>query len=411
METLSPYEFFTQLEPTTTEELEASFVLHRRREFDITKPEGPISEDFEDYTPHVFRDQNSVNEWLSLSPNDVSLQETPCTSLSLDSCLEDGFGGAVRQTLLDKIDFLNLDNSLEDSLNPESIVAEPDIFLSSETSSHGNDDDSSRSDIILPRLSPSEKSSSRLSAPRRKRRKVDKTTFLALKQIKQNITSTDDIVTDLKLGPKTKQLQKLKSITVKKLFDQPGQHILSKTLRKFYNTKRFKKTTDKIQQKKKETLDNHKTLDEPTESSSVHAVVVNDYFDGSASCLFDSLGDTYCDEDDSRQLIGNDTSSRENIIANNTDENNLFEISRDDVPSEQEAMVSTVSDLGRIFNQFDNEEISFRKLTKGKNRMGVAKLFSALLVMKKEQTIELQQSSSLSDVVITKGPQFNVTEL
>ncbi len=64
--------------------------------------------------------------------------------------------------------------------------------------------------------------------------------------------------------------------------------------------------------------------------------------------------------------------------------------------------------LTTIRNRFMKEDtLTFTELTRTQNRKQVASKFYTLLVLKKQQAIEVQQQSTFADISITPGPAFN----
>lgn len=55
-----------------------------------------------------------------------------------------------------------------------------------------------------------------------------------------------------------------------------------------------------------------------------------------------------------------------------------------------------------------NEKLSFKELIRKHNRKQAASRFYTLLVLKKHQSVEVDQSEPFGDIFITKGPRFGL---
>ena len=55
-----------------------------------------------------------------------------------------------------------------------------------------------------------------------------------------------------------------------------------------------------------------------------------------------------------------------------------------------------------------NEKLSFKELTRKHNRKQAASRFYSLLVLKKHQSVNLDQTEPFGDILITKGPRFGL---
>ncbi|XP_058030619.1 double-strand-break repair protein rad21-like protein 1 [Ahaetulla prasina] len=368
------YDFDTQLPDTNAIEVAQHFTLHQSKIEDITLTEfyglnvlsgGNFDEEIEIPRHASFFSDSLINSSVSL------LADHSSSNLTGDKiALEyDGFGdeGAGRDmiddvlgtdqngllAIFDMEEELPLpskdpaDNRKEPTLDPNQDVSNHETRhhqLNETTLLRSEEDGFVLPPIVDPALLKKQRS--------KKKRKllVDTVKQLSKATMQKQLTSYEDTLTSLHIAPPTRKLMVLEELgSVDKLLTRPTQPFLSEDLQK----------------------------------ESVNEV----------SALSDDLLPS---------SVQQESENEKAVLGNGSQTSNL-----DNEEQRRSKRTLKLLNTFRHFEQQGAKSFSFLSLCKDQNKKEVAENFYSLLVLQKQQTIELAQSAPYADIIVTAGPRFH----
>ncbi|XP_070600509.1 double-strand-break repair protein rad21-like protein 1 isoform X2 [Erythrolamprus reginae] len=431
------YDFDTQLPDMNAIEVAQHFTLHQSKTEDITLTEfygqNILSSGNFDDGIEIPRHASFFGDSLINSSNSLLADHGSSNLTGNKIALEyDGFGdeGAGRD-MID--DILGTDqNSLlaifdmeeepplpdnEPTLNPDQAVLKHEAGNRQfkETTLLCSEEDEF---VLYPIVDPDLLKQSKGKKRKRKRKLlIDPVKQLSKATMQKQLTNYEDTLATLHIAPPTRKLMALQELgSVDKLMTRPTQPMFSEDLQTLFakclETRR-KKWQEKAEERSKqqtaqelsiaESLNIQQDINYPPKESVLQSSR-NERDDNTVFKTMESVNEVPSLSDDLfPSSSGKQESEKEQAdLENGTQTSNLG--------NEERRRSKGTLKLFNIFRHFEQQgakSFSFLSLCKDMNRKEVAENFYSLLILQKQQAIEVAQSAPYADIIVTSGPKFH----
>ncbi|XP_034263751.1 double-strand-break repair protein rad21-like protein 1 isoform X1 [Pantherophis guttatus] len=433
------YDFDTQLPDTNAIEVAQHFTLHQSKTEDITLTEfyglnvlhrGNFDEDIEIPRHASFFSDSFINSSNSLLADHSSSNLTgDKIALEYDGFGDEGAGrdmiddvlGTDQNGLLAIFDMEEelplppkdpVDNRKDPTMDPNKAVSKHETRhhqLDETTLLCSEEEGFVLYPIVDPALLKKQKS--------KKKRKllIDPVKQLSKATMQKQLTNYEDTLAALHIAPPTKKLMVLQELgSVDKLLTRPTQPFFSEDLQRLFAKClkiRRKKWQQKTEERSKqqnaqelsvaESLNIQQDINYPQKESVLQSSR-NERGDNTFFITMESVNDVSALSDDLLpSSVQQESENGQAVLENGSQTSNL-----DNEEQRRSKRTLKLLNTFRHFEQQGAKSFSFLSLCKDQNKKEVAENFYSLLVLQKQQTIELAQSAPYADIIVTAGPRF-----
>ncbi|XP_025031022.1 double-strand-break repair protein rad21-like protein 1 [Python bivittatus] len=251
---------------------------------------------------------------------------------------------------------------------------------------------------------------------RKRKLLVDAVKQLSKATMQKQLISYADTVTTLDIAPPTRKLMILQELgSVDKLLSRPSQPLFSKDLQRLF-AKCLKNGRKKWQQEIEERSKQQTGQELPIAESlnilqdtiypKTQSVLQNSRIERDNNIIFKTMETvdmlSALSDGSLPSPVQEESENEQEVLENRPRTNNL-----DNEEQRRSKRMLKLLNTFRHFEQKGTKSFSFLSLCRSKNKKEVAAKFYSLLVLRKQQAIEVAQAAPYVDVIVTAGPKFH----